>query len=51
MKHAVEMGPGAVICSYIPGFKKTGSGIQRLAGGEQGDIISLLLFFKVRKVG
>jgi hypothetical protein len=31
MKHAVEMGSGAMI--YIPSFIKTGSGIQKLIGG------------------
>jgi hypothetical protein len=31
MKYAVEMGSGAMI--YIPGFIKTGSGIQKLMGG------------------
>jgi hypothetical protein len=31
MKHAVEMGSGAMI--YIPNFIKIGSGIQKLIGG------------------
>jgi hypothetical protein len=31
MKYAVEMGSGAMI--HIPGFIKTGSGIQKLVGG------------------
>jgi hypothetical protein len=31
MNCAVEMGSGAMI--YIPGFIKTGSGIQKLLGG------------------
>jgi hypothetical protein len=31
MKHAVEMGPGAMI--YIPSFIKLGSGIQIQYGG------------------
>jgi hypothetical protein len=50
--YAVEMGSGAVI--YIPSFIKIGSGIQRLIGGisrQQGDLISLLLYFQNRKVG
>jgi hypothetical protein len=46
MKHAVEMGSGAVI--YIPSFIKTGSDIQKLTGGDtqtprwHADRISLL---------
>jgi hypothetical protein len=32
MKYAVEMGSGTMI--YIPSFIKTGSGIQKLRGGE-----------------
>jgi hypothetical protein len=56
MKYAVEMGSGAMI--YIPSFMKIGSGIQKLMGGggdskrhrQHGDHISLLLFFKIRKV-
>jgi hypothetical protein len=32
MKYAVEMGSGAVI--YIPSFIETGSGIQKLTGGD-----------------
>jgi hypothetical protein len=46
------MGSGAVI--LIPDFIKIGSGIQKLIGGihrQHGDRISLLLFFKIRKVG
>jgi hypothetical protein len=31
MKHAVEMGSGAMI--YLPSFIKIGSGIQKLMGG------------------
>jgi hypothetical protein len=31
MKHAVEMGAGAMI--YIPNFINIGSGIQKLSGG------------------
>jgi hypothetical protein len=45
------MGSGAVI--YVPSFIKIGSGIQKLIGGihrhthrQQGDLISLLLFFQ-----
>jgi hypothetical protein len=47
MKHAVEMGSGAMI--HIPSFIKIGSAIQKLIGGIQrqhGDLISLLLFFQ-----
>jgi hypothetical protein len=53
---ATEMGSGAII--YIPSFTKIGSCIQKLT--EKGDIqtqrqhrdlISLLLFFKIRSVG
>jgi hypothetical protein len=49
MKYAVEMGSGAMI--YIPSFIKIGSGFQKLivrdsqTDREQGDLISLLLFF------
>jgi hypothetical protein len=54
------MGSGAVI--YIPSFIKIGSGIQKLIGGihrhtnihahrQQRDLISLLYFFKIRKLG
>jgi hypothetical protein len=32
MKHAVEMGSGAMI--YIPSFIKTGLGIQKFIGGD-----------------
>jgi hypothetical protein len=56
MKYAVEMGSGDMI--YIPSFVNIGSGFQRLTGGrntqthgQYGDLISLLLFFKIRKVG
>jgi hypothetical protein len=47
MKYSVKMGSG---------FTKTGSGIQKLIGGihvqtrthrQQGDLISLLLFFEI----
>jgi hypothetical protein len=31
MKHAIEMGPGAMI--YMPSFMKIGSGIQKLKRG------------------
>jgi hypothetical protein len=53
------MGSGAVI--YVPSFIKIGSGVKKLIGGggythththgEQRDLISLLYFFKIRKVG
>jgi hypothetical protein len=51
------MGSGAVI--YVPSFIKIGSGVQMLMGGgihththgQQRDLISLLYFFKIRKVG
>jgi hypothetical protein len=46
------MGSGAVI--YVPSSIKIGSGIQKLIGGthrQQRDLISLLYFFKIRKVG
>jgi hypothetical protein len=46
MKYAVETGSAAV--KYIPSFIKTGSGIQKLTGGDTrtqrqvGDRISLI---------
>jgi hypothetical protein len=50
------MGSAAVI--YVATFIKTGSGVQKLIGGihrhthgQQRDLISLLYFFKIRKVG
>jgi hypothetical protein len=46
MKYAVEIGSGAMI--HIPSFIKIGSSIRKLIGEihrQQGDIISLLLFF------
>jgi hypothetical protein len=48
------MGSGAVI--YVPTFINIGSGVQMLMGGgythrQQRDLISLLCFFKIRKVG
>jgi hypothetical protein len=46
------MGSGVVI--YIPSFIKIGSGIQKLTRGihrQQSDVISLLYFTKIRKVG
>jgi hypothetical protein len=48
------MGSGAMI--YVPSFIKIGSGIQKLMGGgytdrQQGDLISLLYFFNIWKVG
>jgi hypothetical protein len=54
---AVETGSGAM--TYIPGFIKTGLGIQNLLGEihiqthtQQGNLKSLLtyFFFKIRKV-
>jgi hypothetical protein len=54
MKYTFGMSPDAVI--YIPSFIETGSGIQKLMGGgfthrQCGDLINLLVFFKIRKVG
>jgi hypothetical protein len=46
------MGSGAVI--YVPNFIMIGSGIRKLTRGDthtQHDLISLLYFFKIRKVG
>jgi hypothetical protein len=52
------MGSGAVI--HVPSFIKIGSGIQKLIEGihrhththrQQRDLISLLYFFKKRKIG
>jgi hypothetical protein len=46
MKYAAEMGSDAI--TYTPSFIKTGSGIQKLIGGntqthrQQGDLICLL---------
>jgi hypothetical protein len=55
-QHTVQMGSGAMI--YMQSFRKIGSDIQKLSGGDtliywqQGDpIILLLSFFKIRKVG
>jgi hypothetical protein len=49
------MGSGAV--KYIQIFIKIGSGVQNLIGGgykdthrQQRDLISLLYFFKIRKI-
>jgi hypothetical protein len=51
------MDSGAMI--YVPTIIKIGSGVQRLTGrihrhtpthGQQHDLISLLYFFKIRKV-
>jgi hypothetical protein len=48
---------GSVGMMYIPSFIKIGSGIQKLMRGDtqthrqQGDCRSLLLFFKIDKVG
>jgi hypothetical protein len=56
------MGSGAVI--YVPSFIKIGSGVRKFIGGiyghtqthththvHQRDLISLLYFFKISKVG
>jgi hypothetical protein len=50
------MGSGAMI--YVPNFVKIGSGVQQLIGGihkhthgHQRDLISLVYYFKIRKVG
>jgi hypothetical protein len=51
------MGSDSVI--YLPSFIKIVSGIRKLIGGihihnthgQQRDLISLLYFFKIRKVG
>jgi hypothetical protein len=49
------MGSGAVI--YVPSFIKIDSGVQKLIGGirrhieSRCDLMSLLYFFKIRKVG
>jgi hypothetical protein len=55
MKYAVEMGSGSMI------FIKSGSGIQKLTGGDtrshtqtnrkQSDHVSLLLIFQNKKYG
>jgi hypothetical protein len=57
MKYAVEVGSVAMI--YIYHFIKIGSGIQNLMGSfshtqihrhrQQGDLISLIYFSKIRK--
>jgi hypothetical protein len=50
MNCAVEMGSGAMI--YMPSFRETGSGIQKLMRGDtqayrqHGDHIRLLSFFQ-----
>jgi hypothetical protein len=63
MKYAVEMGSRAMI--YIPSLIKIGSGVQILFGGthaahthtdtqthtEQGNLLSLLSYLKIRKPG
>jgi hypothetical protein len=51
MKYAVGMGSGAMI--YVPSLIKTGPAIQRLIKGihrQHRDLISLLLFLKIRKI-
>jgi hypothetical protein len=51
MNYDVEMGSGAMI--YLPSSTKKGSSIQKLMGvrihKQEGDLISLLLFFKIWK--
>jgi hypothetical protein len=50
MKYAVEMDLATIM--YIPSFIKIGSSIQKLIWGihrQQGDLISLLSNFKIRK--
>jgi hypothetical protein len=55
MKYTIEIGSGVMI--HILSFMKTGSSIQKLIAGDtrthrqQGDLISLFLFFKARRVG
>jgi hypothetical protein len=55
-KDAFEMASGGMI--FIPSFIKIGSDIQKLLKGihmrihrQQGDLISLLLFFRNKKSG
>jgi hypothetical protein len=51
MKHAVELGSGAMIYTSILNFIMVGLAIQKLLGGyskthrAHGDLISLLIFF------
>jgi hypothetical protein len=48
-----------VVVPYVPSFIKIGSGVQKRMGGggdiqthrEQRDLISLIYFFTIRKVG
>jgi hypothetical protein len=51
MKYAAEMDLGAMI--YIPSFRKIGSGIRKFPQTykQQGDLISLLLFFQNKEGG
>jgi hypothetical protein len=45
------MSSGSMI--YVPSLIKIGSGIQKLIGGiprQQYDLISLIYFFKIRKI-
>jgi hypothetical protein len=51
MKYAVEM--SLLVMIYIPSFIKIGSGIRKLIGGirrrtdiQDGDLVSLFLFFQ-----
>jgi hypothetical protein len=48
MKYAVEMGSGAMM--YILNFIKTGSGNQKLIGGDI-DTKAYFYFFNIRNVG
>jgi hypothetical protein len=55
MKYAFEMGSGSM--TYMTRFIKIGYAILKLIWGdtqthtEPGDLLNLLLFFKIRKVG
>jgi hypothetical protein len=52
MKCAVEMDSGGMM--YIPSFMMIGSGIRKFVTGihrQQSDLISLLFFFKIKKLG
>jgi hypothetical protein len=54
MKYAVEMGSDVMI--YIQNFIKIGSAIQKLivraihSHSQQGDLVSVLLFFQNKKI-
>jgi hypothetical protein len=54
MKYTVDMGSGAMIC--VPSLIKICLDVQKLVMGIQthrqhGDLLSLLLFLRIRKVG